>query len=124
MAQLNFRIEDEIDEFVSLMSDLERKSKSSIGKDIFMKGIEIIMLPYLAELYRIGKISIKHISKITHIHPSEVISKVADLIDDIEINPELVQYSAEIAKKMDPFLKQAKENGFSLKGTINIGDED
>ncbi len=52
MSQINFRIDDELDEFVTLMSQLENKSKSSIGKEIFLKGLNAVMLPYLAHLYQ------------------------------------------------------------------------
>jgi predicted HTH domain antitoxin len=119
MTQINFRIDDEIEEFILLMSKLEGKSKTNISKDIFMNGLNSTMMPYLANLYKEGKISIKHIAKITKIHPMEIMNKVAQLIDDIEINPDLIEFSEEIGKKLLPYLKNAKDAGFSLKGTIN-----
>lgn len=86
---------------------------------VFINGLNNQMMPYLANLYKKGKISIKNIANITGIHYTEVISIVADLIDDIEVDPKLIQYSEEISKKLLPQLKQAKEKGISFKGTIN-----
>ncbi len=84
-----------------------------------MNGFNNHMMPYLANLYKNGKISIKNIAEITGIHFTEVISLVAKLIDDIEIDPQLIQYSEAVSQKLLPYLKQAKEQGISFKGTIN-----
>lgn len=124
MSQINFRIEHELDEFVTLMSELENKSKSSISKEIFLKGINLVMLPYLAHLYQIGRISIRQIAKITKIHHNDVISQIAQLIDDIQLDPELIEYSEQVGKKLLPYLIEAKKSGFSLKGTIKVDDSD
>jgi hypothetical protein len=122
MSQINFRIDDELDDFISLMSKLENKSKSTLGKEIFLKGVNNVMFPYLAQLYQQGKISIKEIAKITKIHPSEVIARVAELIDDIELDPKLIDYSEKVGQKMLPYLIEAKKRGVSLKGTIRTQD--
>jgi hypothetical protein len=123
MTQINFRINEELDEFISLMSKIENKTKSTISKEIFLKGLNSVMLPYMAQLYKEGKISIKQISKITKIHPSEIISQVAKLIDDIDIDPELISYSEEVGKKLEPYLAEAKKRGITFKGTINIDND-
>ena len=119
MSQINFRVDEKINAFINLKMKLEGKSRASIGKEIFLNGLNSQMMPYLADLYKKGKISIKNIASITGIHFTEVISLVADLIDDIEVDPKLIQYSEEISKKLLPYLKKAKENGISFKGTIN-----
>ena len=84
-----------------------------------MNGLNNQILPYLADLYKNGKISIKNIAEITGIHYTEVISLVSQLIDEIEIDPQLIQYSEAVSKKLLPHLKHAKEQGISFKGTIN-----
>ncbi len=119
MFQINFRVDEKISTFIDLKMKLEGKSRASISKEIFINGLNNQMMPYLANLYKKGKISIKNIANITGIHYTEVISIVADLIDDIEVDPKLIQYSEEISKKLLPQLKQAKEKGISFKGTIN-----
>ncbi len=58
------------------------------------------------------------------IHPSDVISHIAQLIDDIQLDPGLIQYSEEVGQKLLPYLIEAKKAGFSLKGTINVDDSD
>ena len=119
MSQINFRVNKKINSFIDLKMKLEGKSKASISKDIFMDGLNNQMMPYLAHLYKSGKISIKHIAEITGIHFTEVISLVAQLIDDIEIDPQIIQYSEAVSQKLLPYLKQAKEQGISFKETIN-----
>ena len=68
---------------------------------------------------KVGKISIKYISQITGIHHTDVISQVAKNIEDIDVDPDIIKYSEEIGKKLSPYLKEAKDKGISLKGTIN-----
>ena len=118
MSQINFRVDETIDSFIDLKMKLEGKSRASISKEIFMNGLNKEMVPYLANLYKSGKISIKNIAEITGIHYTEVISLVAKLIDEIEIDPQLIQYSETVSKKILPHLKQAINQGISFKGTI------
>jgi len=118
MTQINFRVDKKINSFIDLKMKLEGKSRASITKDIFMNGFNSQMMPYLANLYKTGKISIKNIAEITGIHYTEVISLIAKLIDEIEIDPQLIQYSDAVSKKLLPHLKHAKKEGISFKGTI------
>ena len=78
------------------------------------------MMPFFATLYRESKISIKEIALLTNQEPSEVIDQIAKLIDDIEMDDELIEYSHEIGNKIQPFLLEAKQRGASLKGTIKL----
>ena len=86
-----------------------------------MNGLKEIMMPYLSQLYKVGKISIKYISQITGIHHTDVISLIAKNIEEIDVDPDLIKYSEEIGKKLSPYLKEAKDKGIILKGTINQG---
>ena len=65
MAQFNFKITPETNEFLELIAKEEKKSKAAISKLIFMDGLNNQILPYLTKLYQVGKISIKNIAKIT-----------------------------------------------------------
>ncbi len=69
------------------------------------------MMPFFATLYRESKISIKKIALLTNQEPSEVIDQIAKLIDDIEMDDELIEYSHEMGNKIQPFLLEAKQRG-------------
>lgn len=84
-----------------------------------MKGIATVMYPYLANLYRDGKISIKQIARLMKSDPSEVISQIASLLEDITIDDNLIDYSEKVGKKLEPLLQHAKKSGKTFKGTVN-----
>ena len=120
MTQVNFKITPETNEFLELMAKEEKKSKAAISKLIFMDGLNNQLLPYLAKLYQVGKISIKNIAKITGLHHTEVITKIASLIDDIYSNLETDEYTELVRKKFTPYLKSIAQNqGISFKDSIN-----
>ena len=82
------------------------------------------MFPYLAKLYKAGKISIRQIAHLTKLHPTEVISHIAELIEDIDLKSNLIEYSEKVAEELSPFLEAARKKDFSLEGTINTNDEE
>lgn len=120
MAQINFKITPETNEFLELMAKEEKKSKAAVSKLIFMDGLNNQLLPYLAKLYQVGKISLKNIAKITGLHHTEVITKIASLIDDIYSNSETDEYTEQVRKKLTPYLKSiAQDHGINFKDSIN-----
>jgi hypothetical protein len=121
MNQVNFRIDDITNKFLEFMADMEKKTKSAISKEIFQDGLKTKMMPYLANLYKEGKISIKNIAYITGIHHTEIYHLLPDLIDDIDMDDSIIAYSREIGKKLRPYLQELQKKGVSFDKGIILG---
>ena len=119
MSQINFRIDENSKDFIEYMCGIEGKSIAAISKEIFMESLNKKMMPYLAELYRVGKISIRKISDMTGMHFIDVMDEIPKFIDDIECDPEILDYSEKVGEKILPLLKAAAEKGISFKGKIS-----
>lgn len=100
MTQLNFQISKEINDFLEEMGEHEGISKSAYAKQKFIKIMSKEMMPKLADLYKKGEISIKKIARITNIHHSQVIKQIATLINDIDINDRVMEYSESVSDEV------------------------
>ncbi len=114
MTQINFRVDEITNSFIEYKAKIDKKSKSAISKEIFQSGLKEVMMPYLANLYKEGKISIKLIAYITGIHPTEIYGILPKPIDDIEIDAGIIAYSREVGKKLIPYLQELKKKGISF----------
>lgn len=119
MSQINFRIQDHIEKFLSLKAKLENKSKTAVANEIFLKGINSDMMPYLAKLYQEGKISIKQISEITNHHFTEILDLIPKYIDDIEENNENILSMERLDEIFDSLIQNAKLKGISFDEGIS-----
>ena len=119
MSQINFRIQDHIEKFLSLKAKLENKSKTAVANEIFLKGINSDMMPYLAKLYQEGKISIKQISEITNHHFTEILDLIPKYIDDIEENKENILSMERLDEIFDSLIQNAKLKGISFDEGIS-----
>jgi len=119
MSQINFRIQDHIEKFLSLKAKLENKSKTAVANEIFLKGINSDMMPYLAKLYQEGKISIKQISEITNHHFTEILDLIPKYIDDIEENNENILSMERLDEIFDSLIQSAKLKGISFDEGIS-----
>ncbi len=119
MVQINFTIDEKINSFIELKMKSENKSKAAISREIFLMGLNNELLPYLAELYKKGEISIKKIALITDLSPMQVMDSISHHIEDIDIEDEDLDYSQKVAEVMQSKVKNLPSKGFSLKGTIN-----
>ncbi|WP_457558975.1 hypothetical protein [Candidatus Harpocratesius sp.] len=72
------------------------------------------MYPYLAKLYKKGKISIKKIREITNQHFTQVMDEIPKYIKYIKENDEILQYSGVIEEKFEYFIQNAKQQGISF----------
>ncbi|MHA1601452.1 MAG: hypothetical protein ACTSVU_00615 [Promethearchaeota archaeon] len=119
MSQINFRVQGYIEKFLALRAKLENKSKTAVANEIFLKGLNELMFPYLAKLYQEGKISIKKISEITNQHFSQIMDEIPKFIKDIKEDDELLQYSEKIEEIFEPFIQNAKQQNISFdKGML------
>ncbi|MHA1618858.1 MAG: hypothetical protein ACTSVZ_06210 [Promethearchaeota archaeon] len=106
MAQLNFQIPMELNDFLEEMGHHEGISKSAYAKKIFMDTLNKEMMPIFAQLYKKGEISIKKIAKITNTHHLQVMKKMAALIEDIDISDRIVEYTEAVSNKAAPLFKK------------------
>ena len=120
MSQINFRIQDHIEKFLSLKAKLENKSKTAVANEIFLKGINSDMIHYLAKLYQEGKISIKQISEITNLYFTEILDLIPKYIDDIEENKENILSMERLDEIFDSLIQNAKLKGISFDESISL----
>ena len=106
MAQLNFQIPKEVNEFLEEMGQHEGISKSAYAKKLFLGILSKDMMPKFADLYKKGEISIKKIALITNIHHTQVIKQIASLIDDIDIDDRIMEYSENVSNEAIPLFKK------------------
>ena len=88
------------------MGEHEGMSKSAYAKQKFLQILTKEMMPKLAELYKKGEISLKKIAMITKSHPTHVIKQIAILIDDIDIEDRVIDYSESVSNKVIPRFKK------------------
>ena len=122
MTQINFRVDDFIAKFIEYKAKFDGKSKSAISKEIFQKGLKGEMMPYLANLYKKGKISIKYIAYLTDIHPSEIYNLLPKYIDDVDMEDDLMVNFGEIGQELTVYLKELKEKGISFGDGILLNE--
>ena len=118
MSQINFRLNEHIEKFLSLKARLENKTKTAIANEIFLKGVNEVMLPYLTKLYQEGKVSIKQISEITNLHFTEIMDLIPKYITDINENEDIITYAEEVEKMFEPLIENAKKKGISFDDGI------
>ncbi|TFG17999.1 MAG: hypothetical protein EU530_09850 [Promethearchaeota archaeon] len=99
------------------------KSKATISKEIFQKGLKDDMFPFLANLYKEGKISVKQIAKITGIHHTEIYSMLPEYIDDIDMDDKILEDFGNFDQEFRAYLKELKKKGVSLSDSIRVSDE-
>ncbi|MCF2139429.1 MAG: hypothetical protein K9W44_05175 [Candidatus Lokiarchaeota archaeon] len=102
MTQLNFQIPEEINNFLEEMGNHEGLSKSAYAKKLFLSILSEKMMPKLAEFYKKGEISLKKIAKITNTPHTQVIKKIASLIDDIDIDKRILEYTEQVSNEAIP----------------------
>ena len=71
-------------------------------EDILSKNL----MPKFADLYKKGEISIKKIALITDIHHTQVINQIASLIDDIDVDDRIMEYSETVSNEVIPLFKK------------------
>ena len=118
MSQINFRVDEFTNKFIEFKSNLKGKSKAAISKEIFQKGLKEEMFPFLANLYKEGKISIKKIAYITGIHPTEIYMMMPKYIEDIEMDDTVFHDFGKFNEKFVAYLKDLKKKGVTFSDGI------
>ena len=120
MSQVNFRIDEYTTKYIEFKAKIDGKSKSSISKEIFQKGLKEEMLPFLANLYKEGKISVKRISYITGIHPTDIYGMLPKYIDDVDFDDDFLKNFGKISQEFSDYLKKLTENGVSFDDGVPL----
>ena len=80
MSPITIDLDPQIEEIIALLAIEQRKSKSDVAQELIVAGISQSYLPTMAKLYQKGKVSLKVISQLTGIPPSDVIGEIVQLI--------------------------------------------
>ncbi len=107
MAQINIRLEKDTEEILRLLAEHQGVSKSTIAKKMLNEGINKVLFPAVASLYKEGKISLKKIVDLTKMDILDVLEHLSALLDDAPITADIDEYTSGIAKKV---MKMSEKN--------------
>lgn len=108
MAQINIRVEKDTEEILNFLAENQGVSKSTIAKKMLSEGINKVLFPAVAQLYKAGKISLKKIVDLTKMNILDVLENLAPFLDDAPITEDIDDYTSEIAKKVMEMSDQTK----------------
>jgi DNA-binding transcriptional regulator GbsR (MarR family) len=100
MAQINIRVEKDTEEILAFLAEHQGVSKSTIAKKMLNEGINKVLFPAVANLYKDGKISLKKIVDLTKMDILDVLENLSTLLDDAPITADIDEYTSGIAKKV------------------------
>jgi DNA-binding transcriptional regulator GbsR (MarR family) len=100
MAQINIRVEKDTEEILTFLAEHQGVSKSTIAKKMLNEGINKVLFPAVASLYKEGKISLKKIVDLTKMDILDVLENLSALLDDAPITADIDEYTSGIAKKV------------------------
>ncbi len=107
MTQINVRVDELTDRFINYLATRRKVSKGTIVKEFLAKGIAAQALPILLDDYQKGRVSVKVISQISGLSPSELLDVIAKQRIDPPIPEEIDDYTSKCAEKL--FLQWQKE---------------
>ncbi len=100
MAQINIRGEKDTEEILTFLAEHQGVSKSTIAKRMLNEGINKVLFPAVANLYKEGKISLKKIVDLTKMDILAVLEDLSAFLDDAPITADIDEYTSSIAKKV------------------------
>ncbi len=109
MAQINIRVEKDTEEILNFLAENQGVSRSTIAKKMLNEGINKVLFPAVAQLYKEGKISLKKIVHLTKMRILDVLEHLSLYLDDAPITEDIDDYTSGIAKKIME-LHDQKEN--------------
>ena len=107
MSQINIRVEKDTDEILNFLAEHQGVSKSSIARKMLNEGINKVLFPAVAQLYKEGKISLKKIVNLTKMNILDLLENLAPFLDDAPITEDIDDYTSDIAKKVMGMVDQA-----------------
>lgn len=109
MTQINIRVEKDTEEILTFLAEHQGVSKSTIAKKMLNEGINKVLLPAVANLYKDGKISLKKIVDLTKMDVLDVLENLSPLLDDAPISTDIDDYTSGVAKKVMEMAGKNKE---------------
>jgi len=109
MTQINIRVEKDTDEILTFLAEHQGVSKSTIAKRMLNEGINKVLLPAVANLYKEGKISLKKIVDLTKMNVLDVLENLSSFLDDAPITADIDDYTSGVAKKVMEMSEKNKE---------------
>jgi hypothetical protein len=100
MAQINIRVEKDTEEILNFLAENQGVSKSTIAKKMLNEGLNKVLFPAVASLYKEGKISLKKIVDLTKMDILDVLETLSTLLDDAPITTDIDDYTSGIARKV------------------------
>jgi hypothetical protein len=100
MTQINIRVDKDTEEILTFLAENQGLSKSTIAKKMLNEGINKVLFPAVANLYKDGKISLKKIVDITKMDILDVLEHLSTLLDDAPMTVDIDEYTSGIAKKV------------------------
>jgi predicted DNA-binding protein len=100
MSQINIRIEKELDDLFTYLSDRMDIPKAVYVKKLLLENLREKILPVLLEDYKQGKIGLKRIIKLTGIEPNELLELISKSDIECPITPEIDDYTERITDEL------------------------
>jgi hypothetical protein len=108
MAQINMRIEKDLDDLFNYLSEKLNIPKAVHVKRLLLENIRDKILPVLLKEYEQGKIGLKKIIKLTGIEPGELLEIISHSEIECPMTPEIDDYTEKITQKLIGKLKMER----------------
>ena len=105
MAQINIRIEKDLDDLFNYLSEKMNIPKAVYVKKLLLENLKDKILPVLLKDFEQGKIGLKKIITLTGIEPSELLEIISHSEIECPITPEIDDYTDKITQKLIEKLK-------------------
>ncbi|MHA1518989.1 MAG: hypothetical protein ACTSRK_02285 [Promethearchaeota archaeon] len=100
MNQINIRVNQEINNLLEFLANRKKVSKAVYAKQLFIEQLTEKIIPVVLEEYRLGKIGIKKILKLTSLSADQLLDLIIEHNIEPPIDPELDDYTFGIAEKI------------------------
>jgi hypothetical protein len=100
MVQINIRIDKTLDSVITFLAEQRKVSKSVVARELLDVGKNQMLFPILANMYKVGKISLKKIVTLSGLHHVDVIERLSMMIDDAPLTLENDEYTGKITEKL------------------------
>src|SRR5271157_1136301 len=100
IVQINIRFYNTLDSIITFLAEDRKVSKSVIARELLDAGKNQVVFPFLAKMYKEGRISLKKIVTLTGLHHVEVIERISKLIDEAPLTSENDAYTGKVTERI------------------------
>ena len=108
MTRINIRLDPESDEIIDYIAKRRKVAKAAVAKDLLMKNLSQKLLEVLLEDYKMGKIGLKKVIKLTKLPPLEIMEQIAKSGIEPPITEDLDDYTKEVTDRLIEKIKESK----------------